>query len=141
MTSGDIEGVYEIEQHTLSSWSRGQLEIEQAHPLGWHYIAKDPLESQILGFIFGRTVIDEAEILKLAVHENFRRQGIAGELIGSSMAQLNASGIKKCFLELRSKNIPAKNLYEKKGFITTGIRKNYYNHPIDDAIMMAIHLS
>ena len=77
-------------------------------------------------FILGRTLGEEAEILFLFVHPNFRRQGRARELMMFFFKSLQAKRINRCFLEVNPKNQSAINLYTKAGFSTIGTRKNYY---------------
>ena len=111
-----------------------QLEGELQQPCGVHFAAYN--NDDIAGYIFGRHIADEAEITKLAVAEKYRRRGVATLLVDHFLKYLMTREARNIHLELRTSNIPARRLYEKFGFSVTGNRKNYYNNPIEDAVMM-----
>lgn len=136
MTLADIPEVLQAERNTLSAWSSNQYESQISSGCGWQFTAKDSKTGKMLGFICGRSAADEAEILKLTVHENSRNQGIGNALLNHAMQHLQRSKIKKCYLELRESNKPALNLYLKNCFNRIGSRKNYYINPMEHAIIM-----
>jgi [ribosomal protein S18]-alanine N-acetyltransferase len=74
-----------------------------------------------------RTVTEEAEILSLAVLEDFRNNHIARRMLTNICDKLQPMGIKKIFLEVAANNYSALQLYTGSGFTGTGIRKNYYS--------------
>ena len=92
--------------------------------------------SQPVGFVAARQAVDEAEILNIAVHRDFRRQGVASALLLAALDQLRRSAINRVFLELRESNLPARALYERHGFVPSGRRKAYYHGPVEDALCM-----
>jgi len=79
-----------------------------------------------VGFILGRIIVDEVELLTLAVLADYRRQGLAGQLIGQFVAASRARGAVKIFLEVAENNDPALKLYAKTGFRPISRRWNYY---------------
>lgn len=81
----------------------------------------------VAGFAIFRQVLDEAELLTLAVNPVRQRSGIAGNLLSKAMAALKKTGCKRLFLEVREDNGPAKRLYDRCGFMKIATRKNYYN--------------
>ena len=91
---------------------------------------------RIVGHITMRHVLDEGHINNIAVTKRARRHGIGQKLIESAISESKKLGITKITLEVRSKNHPAISLYEKLGFKTCGLRKEYYRNPPDDAIVM-----
>lgn len=95
------------------------------------------------GFILCSHVLDEAEILTLAVHPSFRRQGIASRLMQAAMDKLAGQKIKKVFLEVAIDNLSAIALYRHFGFTQTGLRQNYYRYPSHsvDALVMTHEFS
>jgi len=93
-------------------------------------------QSQVIGFVAARQVADEAEILNIAVHSDFRRKGVASALLAGALDAFRRSAIARVFLELRESNLPARTLYERHGFIRTGRRKSYYANPTEDAVCM-----
>jgi ribosomal-protein-alanine N-acetyltransferase len=85
-----------------------------------------------MGYLFVTQVMDTADIGNIAVSPEFRRQGIASLLLDTALNGMDAD----VFLEVRHSNTPAIALYEKYGFQPIGIRKNYYDNPREDAILM-----
>lgn len=91
-------------------------------------------EQQPIGFISQTTVLDETEITNVAVLPAFQRHGYARLMLQRTFAQLMPTT--KCFLEVRRSNTPAQKLYEQCGFEQISTRKNYYQHPSEDALIM-----
>jgi [ribosomal protein S18]-alanine N-acetyltransferase len=89
-----------------------------------------------VGFVAARKVADEAEILNIAVHPDFRRKGIASALLMVALDEFRSSAVVAVFLELRESNHPARALYDRHGFVISGRRKGYYHHPTEDALCM-----
>jgi ribosomal-protein-alanine N-acetyltransferase len=92
--------------------------------------------TEIIGFVAAREVVDEAEILNIAIHPNFRRKGVASALLLAAVDKFRRSTIARVFLELRESNQPARALYERHGFLPFGRRKSYYRDPTEDALCM-----
>ena len=92
--------------------------------------------TQVIGFVAARQVADEAEILNIAVHRDFRRKGVATALLLAALDKFRSSAIARVFLELRESNRPARALYERHGFVFSGRRKAYYRDPTEDALCM-----
>lgn len=91
---------------------------------------------EVVGFLNGSYVLDEAELLNIAVSENCRKNGIAGMLLAAFEEELRRLGVKTVYLEVRESNAPARKLYEKHGFKQNGLRKNYYRSPAENAVLM-----
>ena len=93
-------------------------------------------DGTVLGYAGLLVVLDEGYITNVAVCPDYRRQGIAGELLG--VFQRFAEGKQLAFLtlEVRESNAPARALYTKYGYKEVGVRKNYYDHPKENAILM-----
>lgn len=91
---------------------------------------------EMIGFANGSWVLDEGELLNIAVLESYRNNGIAGELFEKMERFFSEKGIKIIYLEVREKNQPALSFYEKYGFIKNGFRKNYYRNPDDNGVLM-----
>ena len=75
-------------------------------------------------------------MMNIAVHPDFRRQGIAEALVGELVSRLRDNDVHCLLLEVRASNEPAKQLYGKLGFIQVGLRKNYYRSPKEDALIL-----
>ena len=96
------------------------------------------------GFALLRVVLDEAEVLTLAVAPPAQGQGTGTALLAEAMAQAKARGAAKVFLEVAADNARARALYVRAGFAQTGLRRGYYHGadgPSVDAIMMASTLA
>lgn len=92
------------------------------------------------GFLIGRAVADEAEILTLAVDPDARRRGVATLLVQGFLAKAKTQRAASVFLEVASNNDPAISLYLQAGFAKVGLRRGYYAHPnvaAIDAVVMS----
>ena len=79
------------------------------------------------GFVLARKTVDEAEIITMAVLPGLRRRGIATALLGALFAKLSTTGeTLRLFLEVGENNFSARQLYDAQGFVSCGVRKNYY---------------
>jgi len=136
MTAADLEAVAIIESENPSPWTAGQLASERDQDGGWQFVAEVGASGLVCGFVCGRSCAGEAELLKIAVGREYRRQGIAAQLVVHTLCYLAEQGVGRCFLELRAGNIPALALYDRFGFLQVGLRKNYYTSPPEDAILM-----
>lgn len=81
---------------------------------------------KLVGFVLSRRVLDEAEILTIAVARRSRRQGIGAALLSAHLATLAGMGLKALFLEVEAGNNAALALYAQFGFAQVGARKGYY---------------
>ena len=109
----------------LANSPGGLLLISQFEPSG-----------QAVAFLAARVAADQAEILNVAVLPDFRRKGIASALLAASFERFRRSGVSRVFLELRESNSSARALYQRHGFVLSGRRKSYYQHPAEDALCM-----
>ena len=93
-------------------------------------------ESGVVGYILGTKIPPEGEIYRIAVREDKRQRGIGYRLLSYGLKTEMEHGVETVFLEVRSQNAPARALYKAYGFKEIGIRKNYYQNPSDDAVIM-----
>ncbi len=91
---------------------------------------------ELVAYVIGTLIAPEGEIYRIAVREKYRQRGIGYRLLDFSVKTSKGMGLEALFLEVRSRNIAAIKLYEAYGFKRSGIRKNYYKNPSDDAILM-----
>jgi len=98
-------------------------------------------EGKVSGFIIGRQVADEAEVLNLAVEPERRGKGEGGELLKKALEELRASGTRRVFLEVRESNETGIAFYAKRGFVKTGRREGYYREPEEAAVVMELKLT
>ena len=95
------------------------------------------LENEIVGFAGAKFIIDEADIMNIAVKSSYRKQGIASLLLKNLIDICKNNNINSINLEVNERNFPAINLYKKYEFLEVGRRKKYYDKKFD-AILMRI---
>lgn len=93
-------------------------------------------DGKVVAYIIGRQISPEGEIYRIATLPSHRRRGIAYRLLDYAVKCERGRGLESLFLEVREKNIPARNLYKSYGFREIGFRKNYYKNPSDNAVVM-----
>lgn len=92
------------------------------------------------GFLIGRVVAGEAELITLAVDPSARKRGTGGRLVDGFLAEAGRRGAESVFLEVSASNLPAQSLYARKGFEQKGKRRGYYLSPEGerlDALVLA----
>jgi ribosomal-protein-alanine N-acetyltransferase len=140
MRAEDLGQILAIERRNFHEpWSRRSFlaEIETAplsQPLAVVY------ENQIIGYIVPWFIADELQIANVAVHEDFRRRGLARQLIMHVCDLAEHRNCRVAHLEVRRSNTTALRLYESLGFQTTAARRNYYG-PNEDALLMSKNLT
>lgn len=97
-------------------------------------------DGQVVGFVCFRVIRDQAELLNLAVHPSFRRQGVGSRLLEETLAAASQGGATRIFLEVRPSNVPALRFYERHGFQVCGRRPGYYSDPPEDALELTRRL-
>lgn len=136
MTTKDIDQVSQLEAKTFSMpWSRDSFEEIVNNPRALFMIAVDG--GRLAGTCGIITVAGEGDISNVAVDEQYKRQGIAYELVSRAMeCARNEYDVKEFTLEVRVGNEPAIGLYKKLGFASEGIRPRFYEKPVEDAMIM-----
>lgn len=136
MSRDNVGQIADIEQECFSHpWSRRMLE-EELDNLSASFIAAQAEDGTILGYAGLTVVLDEGYINNIAVREEYRKQGIASALLDVFVRFAQAHQLAFLTLEVRASNAPAIALYRKHGFQEAGRRKNYYQQPREDAIIM-----
>jgi ribosomal-protein-alanine N-acetyltransferase len=132
MNATHVPQIAELEKLCFSDpWSEKSIETELSCRLSVWLVALE--EDKVVGYVGSQTVIDESDMMNIAVHPDFRRRGIAEALVAELEAALRQRGSRALTLEVRDSNVPAITLYEKLGFSQVGLRKNYYRNPKEDA--------
>ena len=93
------------------------------------------VDGRLAGYMAFSLIEDEMEVLNLAVHPDFRRQGLGEMLLARSFEVCTANGIAKSFLDVKISNEPALALYRKFGYKKIGVRKRYYPDTKEDALL------
>ncbi|NQP65855.1 ribosomal protein S18-alanine N-acetyltransferase [Streptococcus suis] len=119
-----MESVYE-----QSPWTLEQIASSMTSQDEDYYLAYEGQE--LVGFLAVQMVLDEMEILQIAVKADFQRLGIASQLMAAVMDWKG-----DIFLEVRESNSAAQALYTRQHFTKIGKRKDYYRNPVEDAVLM-----
>ncbi len=91
----------------------------------------------IAGYCCGYRAYDESEIVNVAVKRDHQKQGIGEKMLQGLMSLEEDAGVKSFFLEVRLSNRPARYMYKKLGFKEAGIRRKFYDSPVEDAVVMS----
>ena len=135
MCEEDIIAVVEIEEESFSlPWSYKSFEESLQLQYSSFFVAV--IDGIVAGYIGTYLIGGDIDITNIAVKKSFRRQGIADKLIEEVFAYAKEEKVEFINLEVRVSNIPARNLYEKYGFVQIGLRKNFYSKPVEDGILM-----
>ncbi len=142
MLKDDIDQVLTIERSCFSQpWSRNLFLSEfrsfRVSTLLVAVLHEGSLRV-ITGYIVYWNVEDEMHILNLAVNPKYQRRGIARSLVLSGIRRSVRKGARRAFLEVRVSNEPARKLYASLGFTGSSLRRNYYDAPIEDAVVMTL---
>ena len=135
MNSSHVAQIAQLEKICFSDpWSEKSVASELDNKLAFWLVAAEG--DTVAGYIGSQTVIDETDMMNVAVHPDFRRQGIAEALVNTLVENLKKMGSRCLTLEVRASNEPAIALYGKLGFAEIGRRKNYYRNPREDALIL-----
>lgn len=135
MKEEDIDDILDISSLSFSiSWSKDSYTQELTNPIARYLVGK--IDNKVVGFVGTWIVLDEAHITNIAIHPNYRKQGIGSKLLSEFLEYCKNQGCVAFTLEVRSGNKAAKALYEKHNFRQEGIRKGYYEDNKEDAIIM-----
>ena len=135
MSQTHVAAVAELEKLCFSMpWSERAIASELYNPLSLWIVAMDG--QRLVGYIGSQAVIDEADVMNVAVLPEFRRQGVACELVNALVMALSTKQVRSLALEVRASNEAARALYAKLGFAEVGRRPNYYRAPKEDALIL-----
>ena len=134
-TPADAGAIAALERRSFSDpWSAESIRESIGMPWMFTHVAEDA-RGAVAGYVFCREIAGESELLNLAVAEGARRGGVGRELLAAALAWAEARGARETFLEVRASNAAAIALYEKAGFRAVGRRPDYYQRPVEDAIL------
>ena len=139
MTAADIENVIAIERASFQfPWSTrfflDELQVDCARSI----LAE--VDGRIVGYVLFWFLPEEVDIHNIAVHSDFRRQGIGRLLLEQVVDSARRQERLRVTLDVRFSNAPAQNLYRSFGFVIRGLRKGYYSDNGEDALVMALEL-
>ncbi|MBZ0273953.1 ribosomal protein S18-alanine N-acetyltransferase [bacterium] len=131
----DLEGVMAIEEAAFPGpWSRQTMSKQFENLFSLFLVAECP--QGICGFALWWLIVDEMHLLKIAVDERYRRQGVGAELLAQGERSGRRRGARFEYLEVRTTNEAAIRFYEKFGFARVGTRRGYYAETGEDAYVL-----
>lgn len=118
-----------VEQKTLKQKALEQEALEQGEKPGLD-------QDRIVGICGVKKIFEEGEISNVAVHPDYRGRGVSRRMLEMLIREAREGGVESFTLEVRAGNRPAIRLYESFGFRTEGIRPRFYDHPVEDGLIM-----
>ncbi len=138
-TTADLPALAHIEALcSAQAWSEAALAAQLAQPGSALFVAS--IYNELLGYAALSSAADEGELLNLAVLPQHRRAGLGPLLLARVIEEARNRALACLFLEVRAGNAPALALYARLGFLPVGLRKGYYQHPQEDALLMRLLL-
>ena len=135
MTQEHVAQIAALEKVCFTDpWSENSIRYELTNPLSFWLVAMEG--DRVAGYVGSQSVLDEADMMNIAVAPEFRRMGIAQGLAQRLTEALKEKGVRCLTLEVRVSNEPAITLYRKLGFSQVGRRPNYYRSPKEDALIL-----
>ena len=135
MTKEHTAQVADLETRCFSDpWSEASIRGELDNPLSLWLVALEG--DTVAGYVGSQAVLDEADIMNVAVSPDYRRTGVAKALLKALQTALTARGVHSLTLEVRASNEPARALYASVGYVQVGRRPNYYHKPREDALIL-----
>lgn len=135
MRQEHVAQVAELEKLCFADpWSENSVASELDNPLSLWLVAVDG--ERVAGYVGSQTVMEESDMMNVAVHPDYRKQGIATALIVGLVEELHKRGSRCLTLEVRASNETAISVYRKLDFQEVGRRKNYYRNPREDALIL-----
>ena len=132
MNESHVAAVAALEEANFTTaWPESAIRDELTNKLSLWLVAVE--DGTVLGYVGSQTVLEEADMMNIAVEESARRRGIARTLVEELVRQLPAYSLT---LEVRASNAPAIALYDSLGFAQVGLRRNYYRNPREDALIL-----
>ncbi len=139
MEIADIIVIMELEKELFSApWSEAMFSEEiKGH---YAYILQKDENKEIIGYLSGWKLLDEFTITNIGISQKFQRMGLGAKLVKFIISKLLYERCFMFYLEVRESNLKAIRLYEKFGFEQVGLRVNYYQNPVENAVMMRLNM-
>lgn len=140
VSRADLPALAALERGVFSDpWTVVQLRTATDCPGAIALVAED--DGAIVGYVLGRVIVDEGEILSIATVAERRREGTGRRLLNAIMAAMVERGAHAAWLEVRMSNEVARAMYLSAGFATAGVRPGYYRQPVEDALVLRCELA
>ena len=135
MNAAHVPNVAALEKACFRDpWSEASISGELDNPLSLWLVAVE--QGAVVGYIGSQTVLDEADVMNVAVDPAMRRRGVGKALLRELETRLRTESVCALSLEVRPSNRAAVGLYTKLGFAEEGRRRNFYNDPTEDALIL-----
>ena len=132
----DVTAVYEIERDCFGDpWTADAICMASKEKGRSVFVAVD--DGYVIGYGLIQQVLDECEILRIAVSSDHRRKGAGRLLMDEMIKEAGKTGARIFYLEVRESNLAAIGLYRKLKFTESGMRNGYYSNPTENAILMS----
>lgn len=136
MAEEDVDSVFNIETQIFSKpWTKQDFINAMSDRHNIYVVAEDE-NKEIVGYCGIWGVLDEGQITNVAVRPEDQGQGIGFAMLTELLRIGKNEGLQQYTLEVRKSNLKAIKLYERLGFVEEGIRKNFYDKPVEDGIIM-----
>ncbi len=136
MSESDLDEILAIEKKSFADpWSRKLFKETLSFPHSVNLVLRGP-DNAVLGYVNFYVIAEEAHMLNLAIHPDWRKKGLATRLLEYSLEHLRHMNAPQVFLEVREGNRDAIKLYSRFGFQAIGKRKRYYVETTEDALVM-----
>ena len=138
----DLPRLWTIEQESFHNpWSNDMLQQEITKPQARFRVLREATETSpeaapALGFCLSWVVLDELHIHQVAVTPSLRRQGLGRLLLQDALHIAQQEQVVRLYLEVRASNQAALGLYQSFHFETVGVRRKYYQEPVEDAVVL-----
>lgn len=135
MEEKHLDEVLKIEERSFTNpWSKESFCDEMKKQNSFKFVALE--EEKVIGFAILETVLDEGNLLDIAVEKSYRKNGVGKALMEELFKVAVKNELSFITLEVRESSLPAITLYEKTGFEKVALRKNYYHKPTENAVLM-----
>ncbi len=139
MTLKDLEQVVAIDQVSFSlPWPARSFQFELTDNAASRSWVVD-LDGRVIAMLVGWFIVDELHVATIAIHPEFRSQGLGKSILLHALCSAKEEGAVKAFLEVRESNEVAQKMYRNFGFVEDGRRPGYYKDNGEDAILMSLN--
>lgn len=140
MRLSDVADVVAIEAEAFTTpWKASTFQSLMERPAAELWVLDDP-EAGVVGYAVVWCILDQGEIANIAVSSTHRGRGLGARLLEEMLEVAGTRGVKTMYLEVRVSNEAARRLYERYGFHRVGTRREYYESPREDALVMVKRL-
>lgn len=132
MAAADVEAVAEMEAAAFSTpWRADTFRTLLERPGAEMHVIED--DGEVVGYAVLWCILDQGELANIAIREDARGRGLGGVLLDRVLDVARERGVRSLFLEVRVSNEAAASLYDSRGFVEIGRRRDYYERPREDA--------